>query len=59
MRQGCDFSNARKNPCAAQLKKPLTKRRDEGSISQFKGIAEETGVLFEMHRRGRRRAAGG
>jgi hypothetical protein len=32
MRKHYDFSNARKNPYAAQLKKPVTIRLDEGSM---------------------------
>lgn len=33
MRKEYDFSNARKNPCAAQLKKQITIRLDEDSIT--------------------------
>ena len=47
MRKHYDFSNARKNPYAAQLKKPVTIRLDEGSISYFKGMAEETGIPYQ------------
>jgi predicted DNA binding CopG/RHH family protein len=47
MRKHCDFSNARKNPYAAQLKKPVTIRLDEGSISYFKEMAEETGIPYQ------------
>lgn len=32
---------------AAQLKKPVTIRLDEGSISYFKGMAEETGIPYQ------------
>ncbi len=46
MRKHYDFSNARKNPCALQLKKPVTIRLDEGSITYFKGLAEETGSPY-------------
>jgi predicted DNA binding CopG/RHH family protein len=47
MRKHYDFSQARKNPYAAQLKKPVTIRLDEGSISYFKGMAEETGIPYQ------------
>ena len=47
MRKHYDFTNARKNPYAAQLKKPVTIRLDEGSISYFKGLAEETGIPYQ------------
>jgi predicted DNA binding CopG/RHH family protein len=47
MRKHYDFSNARKNPYAAQLKKSVTIRLDEGSISYFKGMAEETGIPYQ------------
>ena len=47
MRKHYDFSNARKNPYAAQLKKPVTIRLDEGSIAYFKGMAEETGIPYQ------------
>jgi predicted DNA binding CopG/RHH family protein len=47
MRKHYDFSNARKNPYAAQLKKSVTIRLDEGAISYFKGMAEETGIPYQ------------
>ena len=47
MRKQYDFSNARKNPYASQLKKSVTIRLDEGSISYFKGMAEETGIPYQ------------
>ena len=47
MRNHYDFSNARKNPYAAQLKKSVTIRLDEGSISYFKDMAEETGIPYQ------------
>lgn len=47
MRKHYDFSNARKNPYAAQLKKSVTIRLDEGSISYFKAMAEETGIPYQ------------
>ncbi|MBL8516256.1 MAG: BrnA antitoxin family protein [Betaproteobacteria bacterium] len=47
MRKHYDFSKARKNPYAAQLKKSVTIRLDEGSISYFKGLADETGIPYQ------------
>ena len=46
MRKEYDFSAARKNPYAAQLKKQITIRLDEESISYFKAISEEVGVPY-------------
>ena len=47
MRKHYDFSNARKNPYASQLKKSVTIRLDEGSILYFKGLADETGIPYQ------------
>lgn len=47
MRKEYDFSAARKNPYAAQLKKQITIRLDEESISYFKSISEEVGVPYQ------------
>jgi predicted DNA binding CopG/RHH family protein len=47
MRKHYDFTNARKNPYAAQLKKSVTIRLDEGSITYFKSMAEETGIPYQ------------
>ena len=47
MRKQYDFSNARKNPYASQLKKSVTIRLDERSIAYFKGMAEETGIPYQ------------
>jgi len=47
MRKHYDFSGARKNPYAAQLKKSVTIRLDEESIDYFKGMAEETGIPYQ------------
>jgi hypothetical protein len=43
MRKKYDFTKARKNPYAAQLKKQITIRLDEDSIGYFKGISEQVG----------------
>ena len=47
MRKEYDFSNARKNPYAAQLKKQITIRLDEESITYFKKISEDVGVPYQ------------
>jgi len=47
MRKEYDFSAARKNPYAAQLKKQITIRLDEDSISYFKSISEEVGIPYQ------------
>ena len=47
MRKQYDFSASRKSPYAAQLKKPVTIRLDEGSITYFKSMAEETGIPYQ------------
>jgi uncharacterized protein (DUF4415 family) len=47
MRKEYDFSAARKNPYAAQLKKQITIRLDEESISYFKAISEDIGVPYQ------------
>jgi len=47
MRKEYDFSAARKNPYAAQLKKQITIRLDEDSITYFKAISEDVGVPYQ------------
>ena len=47
MKNEYDFSNAKKNPYAKQLKKVVTIRIDEESISYFKQLAEETGMPYQ------------
>ena len=47
MRKQYDFSAARKNPYAAQLKKQITIRLDEESITYFKAISEDVGVPYQ------------
>jgi uncharacterized protein (DUF4415 family) len=47
MRKQYDFSAARKNPYAAQLKKQITIRLDEDSISYFKAISEDVGIPYQ------------
>ena len=47
MRKEYDFSAARKNPYAAQLKKQIPTRLDEASITYFKSISEDVGVPYQ------------
>ena len=47
MRKEYDFSAARKNPYAAQLKMQITIRLDEESITYFKGISEDVGIPYQ------------
>jgi len=47
MRKEYDFSAARKNPYAAQLKKQITIRLDEDSITYFKAISEDVGIPYQ------------
>lgn len=47
MRKQYDFSSSRKNPYAAQLKRPVTIRLDQDSISYFKSMSEETGIPYQ------------
>ena len=47
MRKEYDFSAARKNPYAAQLKKQITIRLDEESITYFKSISEAVGIPYQ------------
>jgi predicted DNA binding CopG/RHH family protein len=47
MRKDCDFSEARENPYARRLKKRVTIRIDEATISHFKDMAEETGIPYQ------------
>ena len=47
MRKQYDFSAARKNPYAAQLKKPVTIRLDQESIGYFKSMSDEVGIPYQ------------
>jgi len=47
MRNEYDFTAARKNPYAAQLKKQITIRLDEESISYFKSISQDAGIPYQ------------
>jgi uncharacterized protein (DUF4415 family) len=47
MREEYDFSKSKKNPYASQLKKPITIRLDEDSVTYFKSISEEVGIPYQ------------
>jgi uncharacterized protein (DUF4415 family) len=47
MRKEYDFSTAKKNPYAAQLKKQITIRLDEESIGYFKAISQDAGIPYQ------------
>ena len=47
MRQHYDFSKARKNPYAKQLKKQVTIRLDGESIAYFRHLSEETAIAYQ------------
>ncbi len=47
MRKEYDFTAARKNPYAAQLKKQITIRLDEESITYFKAISVDVGIPYQ------------
>jgi len=47
MRKEYDFTAARKNPYAAQLKKLVTIRIDQDAVGYFKSLAEETGIPYQ------------
>lgn len=47
MREEYDFSKAKKNPYASQLKKPITIRLDEDSVSYFKAVSAEVGIPYQ------------
>lgn len=47
MRKEYDFSKAKKNPYATQLKKQITIRLDEEAIDYFKSISEKVGIPYQ------------
>ena len=47
MRDHYDFSNARPNPYAKQLKKQITIRLDEATLAYFKQLAERDGIPYQ------------
>ena len=47
MRAEYDFSKAKTNPYASQLKKQITIRLDEDCIEYFKSISEKVGIPYQ------------
>jgi uncharacterized protein (DUF4415 family) len=47
MRKKYDFSKARRNPYARKLKRQVTIRLDEATISYFNDLANETGIPYQ------------
>jgi len=47
MRKEYDFTAGRKNPYAAQQKKPVTIRLDQDAVTYFKSLAEESGIPYQ------------
>lgn len=47
MRKQYEFANAKKNPYAKRLKKPVTIRLDESTVTYFKALADETEVPYQ------------
>ena len=47
MRKEYDFSKAQKNPYASKLKRQVTIRVDEGTISYFKDLAQELDIPYQ------------
>ena len=47
MRNEYDFSKAKKNPYASQLKKQITIRLDGDAIDYFKSISEKVGIPYQ------------
>ena len=47
MRENYDFSKSVPNPYAQKLKKQITIRLDEDTISYFKSMADEKGIPYQ------------
>ena len=47
MRKEYDFSKAKQNPYASQLKKQITIRLDEDAIDYFKSVSEKVGIPYQ------------
>lgn len=47
MRKQYDFAEAKKNPYATRLKKPVTIRLDESTVAYFKSLADETELPYQ------------
>ena len=47
MKKEYDFSKAKRNPYAKQLKCQVTIRLDHGTIAYFKALSDETGIRYQ------------
>ncbi len=47
MRKAYDSTNSRPNPFASRLKRTVTIRLDEATITYFKELADETGIGYQ------------
>ena len=47
MRKQYDFTKAKKNPYAVQLKKQITIRLDGDAIDYFKSVSEKVGIPYQ------------
>ena len=47
MRKEYDFTQARRNPYAKRLKRQVTIRLDEPTITYFKTLSEDTGIRYQ------------
>lgn len=47
MRKHYDFSKSAPNPYAKRMKKQITIRLDEGTVTYFKAMAEEKGIPYQ------------
>jgi len=47
MRKEYDFSKAKRNPYARQLKRQVTIRLDEATVEYFKSLSDETGIPYQ------------
>ena len=47
MRAEYDFSQAKKNPYASKVRKPISIRLDTQAIDYFKGLGDEIGMPYQ------------
>lgn len=47
MRESYDFSDSKPNPYAKRLKKQITIRLDDDTVSYFKDMAEAKGLAYQ------------
>lgn len=47
MRKHYDFSKSRPNPYARRLKRQITLRLDEATITYFRSLSEETAIPYQ------------